>query len=145
MKSKYTIKIADNKSFRPKIQRSDAEWESLLSAEQYNILRGKGTERAFTGIYDKHFENGVYKCAGCGTLLFDSTSKFNSRCGWPSFDAAKEPDAITYLKDTSYGMYRIEIVCTNCGGHLGHIFDDGPTATGMRYCVNSASIDFEEK
>ncbi len=145
MKSKYTIKIADNKSFRPKIQRSDAEWESLLSAEQYNILRGKGTERAFTGIYDKHFENGVYKCAGCGTLLFDSTSKFNSGCGWPSFDAAKEPDAITYLKDTSYGMYRIEIVCTNCGGHLGHIFDDGPTATGMRYCVNSASIDFEEK
>ncbi|HCK21829.1 MAG TPA: peptide-methionine (R)-S-oxide reductase, partial [Bacteroidetes bacterium] len=139
MKSKYTIKIADNKSFRPQLERSEEEWKNQLTGEQYDVLRRKGTERAFTGIYDKHFENGVYKCAGCGTLLFDSTSKFNSGCGWPAFDAAATEEAITYIKDTSYGMYRIEILCTNCGGHLGHIFDDGPTETGMRYCVNSAS------
>ena len=126
-----------------KVEKSEAEWLEELGAERYYILRQKGTERPHTGEFNMHFEKGIYKCAGCDTKLFESDSKFNTNCGWPSFDQAIE-GTIEYLKDTSHGMIRTEIVCANCGGHLGHVFDDGPTATGQRYCVNSLSIDFEE-
>lgn len=124
--------------------KTEKDWKEKLSPEAYHILREKGTERAFTGKYDKHFEKGVYVCAGCSTKLFDSSSKFNSHCGWPSFDSALNEKVIE-LKDTSHGMIRVEIVCSNCGGHLGHVFPDGPTKTGLRYCVNSLSLDFKEE
>ena len=123
--------------------KTDAEWKKELTPEQYNVLREKGTERPFTGQYNMHFEKGVYKCAGCGYELFDDSQKFESHCGWPSFDSELgEGSRIKKIKDMSFGMVRTEIVCANCGGHLGHIFDDGPTKTGQRYCVNSLSIDF---
>ena len=121
--------------------KTDKDWKEILSPEAYHILREKGTERAFTGKYDKHFEKGVYVCAGCSMELFDSSSKFNSHCGWPSFDSALN-EKVSELKDTSHGMIRVEIVCSNCGGHLGHVFPDGPTQSGLRYCVNSLSLDF---
>ena len=124
--------------------KTDKDWKEMLSPEAYHILREKGTERAFTGKYDKHFEKGVYVCAGCSMELFDSSSKFNSHCGWPSFDSALN-EKVSELKDTSNGMIRVEIVCSNCGGHLGHVFPDGPTQTGLRYCVNSLSLDFKEE
>tara|TARA_B100000963_G_scaffold109822_1_gene95598 strand:+ start:150 stop:527 length:378 start_codon:yes stop_codon:yes gene_type:complete len=124
--------------------KTDKDWKEILSPEAYHILREKGTERAFTGKYDKHFEKGVYVCAGCSIELFDSSSKFNSHCGWPSFDRALN-EKVSELKDTSHGMIRVEIVCSNCGGHLGHVFPDGPTQTGLRYCVNSLSLDFKEE
>ena len=124
--------------------KTDKDWKEILSPEAYHILREKGTERAFTGKYDKHFEKGVYVCAGCSMELFDSSSKFNSHCGWPSFDRALN-QKVSELKDTSHGMIRVEIVCSNCGGHLGHVFPDGPTQTGLRYCVNSLSLDFKEE
>lgn len=123
---------------------TNEEWKSKLTDEQYRVLREKGTEAPHSGKYNLHFENGEYCCAGCGTKLFESNSKFESGCGWPSFDQAIE-NAVEYKKDNSFGMIRTEIVCANCGGHLGHVFDDGPTKTGQRYCVNSASLDFEEK
>lgn len=124
---------------------SEAEWKTVLTAEQYHVLREKGTDRPFTGKYYLHNEKGVYSCAGCGTQLFRSDMKFDSDCGWPSFDKEIAGGRITQIKDRSFGMDRIEIVCTKCGGHLGHIFDDGPTITGKRYCVNSTSIDFTKK
>lgn len=126
-----------------KIQRSDEEWRSGLDRESYRILREKGTEMPHTGKYNLHFDNGVYHCKGCGTQLFESGMKFDSGCGWPSFDDAIE-GRVEYQRDTSHGMIRTEICCASCGGHLGHVFNDGPTETGMRYCVNSASLDFEE-
>ena len=129
---------------KPNQMKTDKDWKEILSPEAYHILREKGTERAFTGKYDKHFEKGVYVCAGCSMELFDSSSKFNSHCGWPSFDSALN-EKISELKDTSHGMIRVEIVCSNCGGHLGHVFPDGPTQTGLRYCVNSLSLDFKEE
>ena len=129
---------------KPNQMKTDKDWKEILSPEAYHILREKGTERAFTGKYDKHFEKGVYVCAGCSTELFDSSSKFNSHCGWPSFDNALN-EKVSELKDTSHGMIRVEIVCSNCSGHLGHVFPDGPTQTGLRYCVNSLSLDFKEE
>ena len=125
-------------------EKSEREWKEQLSSEEYRILREKGTERAFTGKYDIHFENGVYSCKGCGTKLFTSESKFNSGCGWPSFDNEVKEVRIEKRLDKSHGMIRTEIVCSQCGSHLGHLFDDGPTATGLRYCVNSASLNFEK-
>tara|TARA_B100000575_G_scaffold175844_1_gene140973 strand:- start:5840 stop:6331 length:492 start_codon:yes stop_codon:yes gene_type:complete len=124
-----------------KVNKSDKEWREQLSPEEYEILRNKGTERPNTGIYNMHFEEGVYTCKGCSQPLFKSNNKFMSDCGWPSYESAI-PGAITYKKDTSLGMIRTEILCSNCGGHQGHVFDDGPTSTGKRYCVNSASINF---
>ena len=124
--------------------KTDKEWKEALSPDAYTILREKGTERAFTGKYNDHFEQGIYLCAGCGTELFESSSKFNSHCGWPSFDEAKH-SKVKEVKDSTHGMIRVEILCTNCGGHLGHVFSDGPTETGLRYCVNSISLDFEKK
>ena len=125
------------------VEKSEQEWKEQLSEEQYRILRQKGTEAPHTGKYNLHFEDGKYKCAGCGNLLFESEAKFNSNCGWPSFDQSVE-GSIEYIKDTSFGMIRTEILCSNCGGHVGHVFDDGPTETGQRYCVNSASIEFNQ-
>lgn len=125
------------------IEKSEAEWKEQLSEEQYRVLRQKGTEAPHTGKYNLHFENGEYRCAACHAKLFESDSKFDSGCGWPSFDHAIE-GAIEYVQDRSFGMLRTEILCANCGSHLGHIFDDGPTETGQRYCVNSASIDFQK-
>ncbi|HIB36962.1 peptide-methionine (R)-S-oxide reductase MsrB [Mesonia sp.] len=125
------------------VEKSEQEWKEQLSEEQYRILRQKGTEAPHTGKYNLHFEDGKYKCAGCGNVLFESEAKFNSNCGWPSFDQSVE-GSIEYVKDTSFGMIRTEILCSNCGGHVGHVFDDGPTETGQRYCVNSASIEFNQ-
>lgn len=124
------------------IHKSEDEWKAELSPEAYRVLRRGGTEFPHSGAYNLHFENGTYCCAACKTPLFESTHKFQSGCGWPSFDKAID-GAIEYLKDPSHGMIRTEIRCANCGGHLGHVFDDGPTETGTRYCVNSASLDFE--
>jgi len=144
-RKKVQVQITSKESYQPKETKSQEDWENSLSPDQYSILRDRGTERPFTGIYDKHFKDGKYQCAGCGSMLFESTSKFDSGCGWPSFDAPESDEKITYFKDTTHGMTRIEIVCTNCGGHLGHVFDDGPTDTGLRYCVNSASLNFTEE
>lgn len=124
-----------------KITKSDAEWKKELTAEQYDVLRLKGTERPFTGEYNDHFEKGTYVCAACGNPLFTSDTKFRSECGWPSFDKAIK-GSVVYLEDNTLGMQRIEVECAKCGGHLGHVFDDGPTATGDRFCTNSVSIKF---
>jgi len=123
------------------LERSEEEWKNQLDEQSYRILIEKGTEYPFTGEYNDHFEKGIYCCKGCGAPLYRSENKFDSSCGWPSYDEAL-PGAIEYIKDNSHGMLRTEIVCAHCGGHQGHVFNDGPTATGLRYCVNSASIDF---
>ncbi len=125
-------------------QKSEEEWKKALTPEQYHVLRQKGTERPNSGKYNLHFEKGKYLCAACGYELFDSGSKFESHCGWPSFDRGIENGHIKTAKDTSLGMIRTEIMCAQCGSHLGHIFDDGPTETGLRYCVNSLSLDFKK-
>ncbi|MEQ9287017.1 MAG: peptide-methionine (R)-S-oxide reductase MsrB [Cyclobacteriaceae bacterium] len=126
-----------------KKEKTEAEWKKELSPEEYYILREKGTERAFTGKYWNHKEKGIYKCKGCGEPLFLSDNKFDSGCGWPSFFQPAENEKITESMDKSHGMYRTEVTCSNCGGHLGHVFTDGPQPTGLRYCINSASIDFK--
>ena len=121
------------------------EWKKKLTPMQYAVLREKATERAFTGEYWDHHEKGTYKCAGCGTELFESDTKFDSGCGWPSFFQPKEEANVEEASDTTHGMVRTEVLCAKCGGHLGHVFDDGPNPTGLRYCINSASLAFEKK
>ena len=128
-----------------KVVKSEGEWKEGLSPTQYHILREKGTERAFTGKFWKHKENGTYVCAGCGQELFHSDTKFDSGTGWPSFYKAVDKDKVELRNDDSYGMHRVEVVCRRCGGHLGHVFDDGPEPTGQRYCINSESLDFKSK
>ena len=123
---------------------TEEEWKKKLTPEEFHILREKGTERPFTGEYDKFYKDGTYKCAGCGTELFTSSSKYDSGCGWPAFYEAM-PDKIQESADNSFGMTRVEITCENCGGHLGHVFNDGPQPSGLRYCVNSISLDFDSK
>lgn len=123
---------------------NDAQWREKLSPEQYQVLRQGATERAFTGEYWDEKAEGVYRCAGCGEKLFSSDTKFESHSGWPSFYRPMAEDIIEQEEDRSYGMVRTEIKCANCGGHLGHVFDDGPQPTGLRYCVNSASLDLEK-
>ncbi len=125
------------------VNKSDEEWKSSLDDKSYNVLRKKGTEYPHTGKYNLHFEEGIYQCRGCGEPLFGSEHKFNSGCGWPSFSDALE-GKILYEEDRSHGMLRTEILCANCGGHLGHVFNDGPAPTHERYCVNSASLDFTD-
>lgn len=126
------------------VAKSEEEWKAELGEEKYRILRQKGTEYPHTGEYNLFFENGTYCCGGCGEPLFESGSKFDGHCGWPSFDESL-PGKVEYIKDTSHGMLRTEILCSKCGGHLGHVFNDGPTKTGVRYCVNSLSLDFRKK
>ena len=121
----------------------EKDWKNILDEETFYVTREKGTERPFTGKYNDHFEEGVYKCVCCDAVLFESQSKFDSSCGWPSFDSQINKEAVSTALDKSHGMIRTEITCSNCDSHLGHVFNDGPTETGTRYCVNSLSLKFK--
>jgi peptide-methionine (R)-S-oxide reductase len=127
-----------------KVQKTDAEWRQTLTPEQYHVLREKGTERAFTGEHYRTKDKGTYRCAGCDAELFRSDEKYESGTGWPSFWTAM-PDSVETESDTSYSMARTEVMCSSCGGHLGHLFPDGPAPTGMRYCINSASLKLDKE
>ena len=129
----------------PKIEKTEEQWRRELAPEQFRVLREKGTEAPFTGEYDHVFEPGTYRCAGCGAELFGSDAKYDSGCGWPAFSAPASDDAIEEETDTTYGMIRTEVMCAACGGHLGHVFPDGPRPTGLRYCINSAALKLEEE
>ena len=122
---------------------TEEQWRAQLTADEFTVLREKGTESAFSGEYWNIFEDGMYHCRGCGEALFESSSKFDAGCGWPSFDRAASADVVKEDRDMSHGMVRTEILCQKCGGHLGHVFPDGPTETGLRYCVNSLSVKLE--
>jgi len=140
---KLNRKDTMNQSYE--ITKPEEEWKKQLTPEQYVVIREKGTERPFTGKFESHWEPGTYVCAACGNELFKSDSKFDAGCGWPSFYEALDKTKIKEQLDKSHGMLRTEIMCAKCGGHLGHVFNDGPNPTGLRYCVNSVSLDFKKK
>jgi peptide-methionine (R)-S-oxide reductase len=127
----------------PEVEKTDAEWRAELTPEQYEVLRQKGTERAFTGKFVNNHDDGTYRCAACGAVLFTSDAKFESGTGWPSFTEPAVAVAVVLHEDRSYGMVRTEVTCRRCGGHLGHVFDDGPGPAGQRYCMNSVSLEFD--
>lgn len=142
--SSTTFIAQEKKSMERKVNKTEAEWKEVLTPQEYYVLREKGTDRPGDGGYTKHFEKGTYHCAACDAQLFESGTKYESHCGWPSFDDAIK-GSVEYILDKSHGMLRTEIICTSCGGHLGHVFDDGPRdTTGKRYCVNTSSIRFEK-
>lgn len=137
--------VATEQTMSNNVTKTDEEWRKQLTPEQYAVLREKGTERAFTGDYWNTKDKGTYRCAGCGEVLFQSDTKYDSGCGWPSFYAPNSTNVITEAPDNSHFMQRTEVLCSKCGGHLGHVFDDGPKPTGLRYCINSLSLKFEPK
>jgi peptide-methionine (R)-S-oxide reductase len=132
-------------SKKREIEKSDAEWRKELTPEQYRIMREKGTERAFTGVYVDNHDKGIYRCAACREPLFDADTKYDSGSGWPSFFQPLQAGAVDTEEDATHGMQRTEVMCKKCGAHLGHVFNDGPRPTGLRYCINSASLAFEKK
>jgi peptide-methionine (R)-S-oxide reductase len=133
-----------NEAAPARVEKTDSEWREQLTPDQYEVLRQKGTERPFTGTYVQEKRDGTYRCAGCGAELFSSQTKFESGTGWPSFTEPADRTNVEFIDDHSFGMHRIEVNCAACGGHLGHVFPDGPGTTGERYCINSCSLEFDE-
>jgi peptide-methionine (R)-S-oxide reductase len=133
----------DHDDPRYPVRKTDEQWRAQLSPMQYEVARRAATERAFTGAYWDHWQDGHYRCVGCGEVLFESTTKFDAGCGWPSYSEAVSAEVIERVRDVSHGMVRVEVRCRRCGSHLGHVFPDGPAPTGERYCINSAAIDFK--
>ena len=142
-RSRMSVERSEQAGAAADLPQTEAEWRARLSPEQYYVLRQKGTERPWSGEYNMTKQNGMYHCAGCGAELFSSEAKFDSHCGWPSFTSPIAAASVDLTTDTTHGMVRTEVTCKKCGGHLGHVFEDGPAPTGLRYCINSLSLDLE--